>query len=74
MGRYGTTKNAERVSVDLSLGRQVREQRGTKNRTQVKNPTRNPTRFMSGQSQCEITSHINAFKGIQQNQDSSNKI
>ena len=52
----------------------MREQRGTKNRTQVKNPTRNPTRFMSGQSQGESTSHINAFKGIQQNQDSSNKI
>tara|TARA_B100001996_G_scaffold315799_1_gene258738 strand:- start:406 stop:636 length:231 start_codon:yes stop_codon:yes gene_type:complete len=35
----------ERVSVDLGLTRQVREQRGTIIPNQFTNPTRNPTRF-----------------------------
>ena len=78
---YGITwehKNAERVSVDLCSGGQVREDIGTKSRNQGENPTRNPTRFQNGRFRTtpntRSTNHINDFHGIQQDQDISNKI
>ncbi len=48
-------KKAERVSVDLSPPGKVREHIGTKNRNQVKNPTRNPTRFLLGRIRSKLT-------------------
>jgi len=48
LGRSAPTRveiETERVRVDLDLGRQVREQRGTIIRNRVKNPTTNPTTF-----------------------------
>ena len=66
------------MSVDLGLTRQVREQRGTINRNQLKNPTRNPTRFQHGLIRSISipgkSIHINGFQEIQQDQDASNKI
>ena len=74
MGLYGTTKNAERVSVDLGLTRQVREQRGTIIPNQFNNPTRNPTSFQN--SRCirsflnkENTSNDNSLQQIQQDKN-----
>jgi len=67
------------VSVDLGLGGQVREQRGTIIPNRFNNPTRNPTRFQHGRRIRSIsdkgnTCHGKCFKQIQQDQDASNKI